>query len=161
MIIDTAFMTGLLTQASQSARKRAHECLHQSHQDPVQRIVIGMIPGSYVAPHCHEHSHQFELFVPLAGHLKFICFDNEGIVQQVHDLVAGGANAGIEIAPNQFHTVVAMEPSVFLEVKQGPFDASKAGKFADWAPQEGDQTVAKYLAQLQQCQLGESMALLV
>ncbi|EHW2654358.1 WbuC family cupin fold metalloprotein, partial [Escherichia coli] len=41
----------LLLLASGSERLRAHFCLHNSHQDKVQRILIGLNKGTYIPPH--------------------------------------------------------------------------------------------------------------
>jgi len=45
--------------------------------------------------------------------------------------------------------------SVFLEVKQGPYDPATAVEFAPWAPPEGDPAVAQYQQWLRAARVGE------
>ena len=43
----------LLGEASRSPRRRAIYRLHE-HEEPVQRMLNAMLPGTYVQPHKHE-----------------------------------------------------------------------------------------------------------
>jgi len=46
--------------------------------------------------------------------------------------------------------------SVFLEVKQGPYDPQAAAEFADWSPPENDERVAGFLAKMRGLAVGDS-----
>ena len=139
MLLDQALFTELLATAAQQPRRRTFLNLHQNFAEPVQRVVIAMQPDSYVPPHRHTESQQWELFVMLAGAVDFLQFDDAGTVTARWQLSAGSALTGLELAPGQWHTVVARAPgAVFLEVKQGPFDPAQPRHFAPFAPTEQD-----------------------
>lgn len=53
-LINSDIITKLYREAKDSDRLRAHHLLHTSHQDKVQRLLIGLIKGSYVEPHYHN-----------------------------------------------------------------------------------------------------------
>ena len=57
----------LFVEAKKSSRRRSHLDLHASYEDKVQRLLIAMVCGSYVEPHYHEFSHQWEMFTVLQG----------------------------------------------------------------------------------------------
>ena len=62
-----------------------------------------------------------------------------------------GANlaVGVEVTPDTWHTVVALEPnSILLEIKAGPFDPTQPKEFAPWAPEEGSEMAERYLEEL-------------
>ena len=62
-LIDNDQLEDLYKQAEESARLRSHLLMHDSHQDKVQRLLIALVKGSFVEPHYHELSHQWEMFV--------------------------------------------------------------------------------------------------
>ena len=81
-----------------------------------------MQPGTYVRPHRHRRNGSgtgFEYFLLL-------------------DLSAKGPTHGIEIAEDQFHSLVALEAdSVIFELKQGPYQPTQDKDFLYGFPQEG------------------------
>ncbi|WP_417647702.1 WbuC family cupin fold metalloprotein [Escherichia coli] len=48
-------------------RKRAHYLLHQSYEEKVQRLLIAFLENSYVEPHFHKNSNQWEMFIVIKG----------------------------------------------------------------------------------------------
>jgi cupin fold WbuC family metalloprotein len=64
-LVGSEQMARLLQTAAASARKRSHLLLHADHHDPVQRLLIGLEPESYVR--AHVHSEQWEMIVLLRG----------------------------------------------------------------------------------------------
>jgi len=145
MLLDQSLFTELLAAAAQQPRRRTFLNLHQDFAEPVQRVVIAIQPGSYVPPHRHIESQQWELFVMLAGCVDFLQFDDSGRVTARWPLQAGSSFSGLELAPGQWHTIVApAQGAVFLEVKQGPFDPAQPRHFAPFAPTEQDLQAAFY-----------------
>ncbi|PKN22120.1 MAG: hypothetical protein CVU68_05270 [Deltaproteobacteria bacterium HGW-Deltaproteobacteria-3] len=65
--IDSSLHAGLRVEAQKIPRRRVHHCLHASPDDPVQRLVVDMEPGTYIRPHRHRMSPKWELFFCLAG----------------------------------------------------------------------------------------------
>ncbi|WP_065648934.1 WbuC family cupin fold metalloprotein [Pantoea eucrina] len=133
-VIDKAVTEQLYRDAEQSVRKRAHFLLHASHDDKVQRLLIGLVSGSVVEPHYHELSHQWELFTVLEGELDIRLYDTQGAV--VRQFIAG-PRSGItlvEFNPGDIHSVECLsERALMLEVKEGPFDPAFAKASPAWA----------------------------
>lgn len=138
-IFDHAMFDSLTRTAKQSPRLRAHAQIHSSHEEAVQRMLIAMEPGSYIPAHRHATAGKAELFVAVRGAFAMVLFDDSGQVEKVIRLAPRGRAARvIEIAPFEWHTVVALQSgSILLEVKPGPFDVSTAMDHAEWAPPEG------------------------
>jgi len=145
--IDDAFCEKLLLQASESPRKRSHFNLHSDLNEPVQRLCIALKRGSYVRPHHHPKSNKWEMMLAIRGAVSLMIFDQEGKVLEKLVLSPGESVNGIEMKPNTWHTVMPLtDDTVILEVKEGPFTATKDSDFASWAPLEGDDTVVEFLS---------------
>jgi cupin fold WbuC family metalloprotein len=130
-----------LTQQAQAApRRRANFNLHPRLDDPVQRFLNAMEPGTYVRPHRHTTPEpKWELFVALSGAIAVLLLDDAGTVKERVTIAAAGPVRAIEVEPGAWHTVVALEPgTVLFEFKQGPYAALSDKDFAAWAPREGE-----------------------
>lgn len=135
--IDPDLLTDLCVEARGSERRRAHRNLHSSPDDPTQRLLIALQPGTYVAAHCHPQAGRWELLARLRGALDCLVFDDVGRVLQRLRLDADGC-VGMEFAPGTWHSLVCLaEDSVILEVKPGPYVPAHAAEFAPWCPREG------------------------
>lgn len=137
----------LIYQAKQSPRKRALIRLHE-HEEPVQRMVNALIPGTYITPHKHENPDKVELFSILIGEIAAIEFNDRGDVQQIVHIKADGDNRAVDIPPRTYHTLIPRVPSAALEIIQGPYDAATHKKFAPWAPLEDSPKTGDYLMYL-------------
>ena len=74
----------------------------------------------------------------LQGAIGLLLFNSEGEIQQQLHLSAKGPTHGIEIAEDQFHTLVALEvDSVIFELKHGPYQPTQDKDFLNGFPQEG------------------------
>lgn len=153
--LDADLFRHLLEQAAQSERKRSFLTLHASHQDPAQRLVIGLQPDSFVPIHRHTHAHQWELFVILHGAVDLLIFDDVGLLISRQRIEAGSAMCAIELTPNTWHTVICQQPAVFIEIKQGPFDPSIAAEIAAFSAVEKTVDAPHCLAWLQQASIGQ------
>lgn len=132
-IIDSAFIDKLYVQAEISERKRAHYQLHTSHQDCVQRILIALVKGSYVEPHFHELSHQWEMFSVTEGCIKVCIYSANGEI--LNEFFAGPEekNCYIEFSPYEIHSVECIsDRALMLEIKEGPFNPDFAKSFPKW-----------------------------
>lgn len=138
----------LLAQAQESPRRRTIFRLHE-HEEPVQRMVNAILPGSYVTPHKHENPDKVELFTALIGRVALVQFDNLGEVEEVQFLDANGPVRVVDIAPRIYHTLVALQPSALLEIIQGPYEAATHKRFASWAPLEDNPKANDYLLHLE------------
>ncbi len=149
-------MTELDREAALSPRRRLNHNLHPQLDDPVQRFFNAMQPGTYVRPHRHTDPARWELFLILRGEVAVLLFDDQGRVQERHELAAAGDLIGIEIPPGAWHTLVAKQPSVLFELKQGPYNPLSDKDFAPWAPAEGEALSAPCEAWFQRAQQGET-----
>jgi cupin fold WbuC family metalloprotein len=145
--VTQTFLLELLDKARQSERGRVNYNLHEPHET-VQRMFNAMLPGSYVTPHKHENPDKVEVLCPLLGKLAAYRFDETGGVLDAFVLDAEGDVRVVDIPPRTYHTFFALTPAVVLEIIQGPYDAATHKKFAPWAPFEGSEGAAHYMAEL-------------
>lgn len=132
-VIDKAVTEQLYRDAEQSARKRAHLLLHASYDDKVQRLLIGLVRGSFVEPHYHELSHQWELFTVMEGELDIRLYDAQGGVTRQFVAGPGSGITMVEFNPGDIHSVECLsERALMLEVKEGPFDPAFAKASPAW-----------------------------
>ena len=146
--ISTPFIADLMQQAADSPRKRAIFRLHE-HEEPIQRMVNAMMPGTYVTPHKHENPDKVELFSILVGRLACVQFSEQCDVDEVIVLDSEGDTRVVDIPPRVYHALVALAPSAALEIIQGPYEAATHKKFAPFAPLEDSPDAAAYLRQLE------------
>ena len=102
-------------------------------------------------PHRHRRNGSgtgFECFLVLQGAIGLLLFNSEGEIQKQLHLSAKGPTYGIEIAEDQFHTLVALEAdSVIFELKQGPYQPAQDKDFLYGFPQEGTTEAARQESQ--------------
>ena len=67
--IDSLLVSRLSSAAKTNPRLRQHHNFHDKLDEPCQRLLIAMEPGSYLQPHRHLHYPKPELFVALRGSL--------------------------------------------------------------------------------------------
>ena len=155
-IINTALFDDLLAKASSSARRRSNFNIHESNQDRIQRYLVGAKIDSYFRP--HRHRSRFELAFVLRGKFDLLLFDDEAVATTRISLGPDLENSGFEMPPGVWHTWIPMvEDSVFLEVKEGPYDPQSASEFADWSPPEGDERVAVFLLKMRSLAVGNAI----
>jgi len=155
-LLDHKLFDALLQQASQTSRKRCAHNLHQSLAENAQRVVIAMLPGSYVQPHLHQEPQPYELCLVLQGSVDMLLFDAVGQLTERLTLAAGTAQSAVELSAGQFHSLIAADPgAVFIEIKQGPFDPAAPRYFADWAPAEQDASAHDFYQWMVSAQPGE------
>ena len=144
IVVTEQDMDALLRKASESPRRRAILSPH-SEEDPINYFYNALMPGTYVQPHKHEDKDEY--FQILKGDILVVIFDDNGKVRQTDWLSSDNA-ISCKIQPGEWHTVVAIKPSVILEVKAGPYNPDTAKIFAPWAPQEGDPDCDQYIDNL-------------
>ena len=152
-VFNADYLNNLSASARRSPRKRQHQNIHESYEDPCQRLFNAIEPGSYIRPHKHATDPRDELLIAVRGLMALILFDEQGIVIDIIRFGAGksseGLSIGVEIPCNTWHTVVAMEADcILLEVKSGPFDPKQSKDLAPWAPDEHTVEASDYLNKL-------------
>src|SRR5574344_2000692 len=119
MIIDDNLLDNVLSEASESPRKRMNFNIHKELTDPVQRLLNGLLPGT-VLP-VHRHQHMDETYVVLKGRMKVRFYSDGGEVVEEFLLDPSCGEHGVNIPKGTFHGLEVLEPTVIFEVKEGPF----------------------------------------
>ena len=142
---------GLPDAAKSAPRLRTHVLLHESHEDPVQRLLVGFSRGTYVQP--HRHTEQWEMIVPIKGVLALLLFSTTGTITERVE-IAPDQTVTLEIPAGIWHTLVPVSESAsMLEVKPGPF---RPAEFAPWSPPEGSPTAKQAATWLIDAKPGEA-----
>lgn len=145
--------------ASKADRKRTHYNLHPALEDPVQRLVVAIDPGSYIRPHRHNDPAKWELFILLKGAAAILIFDEAGCVTNRVDLSENGPIHAVEIPEKAWHTLAALEKgSVLIEIKPGPYAPLSDKDFAAWAPEEGTEGAKAFEMKFRTCKIGQKMS---
>ena len=154
--IRTEGLENMLVAAGESPRLRSHKNLHDSLEDPIQRLLIAVKRGSYFRPHKHEH--KFETLLCLRGRMDVLIFEDSSRLKQRITVGPNEAVVVLEISANTWHTLISLDDEVvFFETKPGPYDAKHPADFAAWAPEEnpGSEVVAAFLHKLTNLSSGE------
>jgi len=148
-ILDSALLSGLSSQAKENPRLRKNLNLHESYDEPSQRLLNAMEPNSYIRPHRHHRDPKPESFVGLRGKMALLVFCDSGQVVRAIPFGPQEDVVGVDLPPGIWHTVICQEEgSVFYETKPGPFIPILKKDMASWAPEEGSSEAGDYLAQL-------------
>lgn len=133
-LIDNAAIDTVFENALKSERKRSHLLLHHTHEDKVQRLLIGLVKGSYVEPHYHELLNQWELFTVLSGDLKITLYNAQGDIKKEFHAGPEHTTSIVEFSPGDIHSVECIsDRALMLEVKEGPFNPNYAKAFPHWS----------------------------
>lgn len=143
---DQSLLDTLAARAASTVRRRANHNVHPTLDAPVQRFFNALEPGTYIRPHRHRTPPRWEFFMVLRGHLALLTFDADGQVLVREELCAAGPVFGAELPVDTWHTLVALQPSILFELKEGPYHALSDKDFAAWAPAEGDADCAAFVA---------------
>ena len=147
--IDQPLLDRVSAEAVRNPRLRMNFNFHR-HEEPVQRLLNAVEPGSYVRPHRHVDPPKWEMFVCLRGRGAALVFDDEGRIAGAHQLDPARGEFGVEIAGGVWHSIISLAVgSVFLEVKEGPYEPKHVGVFATWAPAPDDPGAAGFLAAME------------
>lgn len=152
-VFKNSALYSLANQASLTKRSRKIYNIHDSYNEPCQRMFNAIQPDSYIRPHMHDLDMKDELLIAVRGSFILLTFDDTGAVEnrisfKCYDDSASSA-LGVEIDALTWHTVISCEPnSILLEVKAGPFDPKLAKRLAPWAPAEGCLQSSNYFEKL-------------
>lgn len=140
-LIDTPLLDATTARAKQSPRLRMNHNFHERLDDPVNRLLNALEPGTYLRPHRHSNPDKTEIFLLLRGRVALFLFDDAGNVTETHVLDPLAGVFGAEIEAGTWHSLLVLEPgSVIYEVKAGPFAPLAPENFASWSPtpEEGE-----------------------
>lgn len=139
----------LFLAARESPRGRMNLNIHDSYEDPCQKLIIGMHTASYVVPHRHLSPPKDECFVALQGRLGVILFGADGDVVEYFSLGPQCEKQICDIPAGFWHTVVALEENcLFLEFKMGPYTPFSESDVAKWAPKADTPEVNDFIKRM-------------
>lgn len=147
--VDTAMIDGLLAQAQASPRQRKNLNFHERETHPCQRLLNAILPGSYVRPHRHLLENKEEFMLVMRGCLGVILYDAHGQITGKMKLTENGPVRAISIPTGQYHTAVALAPTVIFEAKGGPYAPHAPDELAPFAPAEGSPESVEYLSKME------------
>lgn len=117
--IDKTLISNLLAQAASNPRLRQNFDLRSSEADGSQRMLNALQPGTVVPVHRHPRSN--ESIVLLCGKAEEIFYDGEGRETERLLMEPEAGNYGCVVPAGSWHTIVALEPTVIMEVKDGRY----------------------------------------
>lgn len=125
--IDKTLISNLLAQAAANPRLRQNFDLRSSEADGSQRMLNALQPGTVVPVHRHPRSN--ESIVLLCGKAEEIFYDGEGRETErlLMDPVAG--TYGCVVPAGTWHTIIALEPTVIIEAKDGRYGEDGSESF--------------------------------
>lgn len=148
--IDKRLLDETTERAKQSPRLRMNYNFHEELDDPVNRLLNAMEPGTYIRPHRHLNPNKDEIFLLLRGKAMLFLFDEEGNITEKLLLDPKAGSYGAEIQPGIWHCLLVMESeTVIYEVKPGPFAPLHPENMAPWSPEPDDEKgINEYLTYL-------------
>ena len=123
---------------------------HEKLDDPVNRLLNAMEPGTYLRPHRHLNPAKDEIFLLLRGRVAVFLFDETGEITDTLVLDPLAGIYGAEIKAGVWHGLLVLDSgSVIYEVKQGPFAPLSPENMAPWSPAvEDTEAVRLYMQKL-------------
>lgn len=151
-IINEQLLDETREKALQSPRLRMNHNFHERLDDPVNRLINAMEPGTYLRPHRHLNPDKDETFLLLRGKVALFIFDDHGNITEKLVMDPKEGVYGADIQAGIWHTLLVLEPgSVVFEAKQGPFAPLGAENVAPWSPDADDaEEVRKFMEYLGQ-----------
>ena len=128
-------LTRLKQMAREAPTRRARTCLHQTHDDTIQEMLIALLCDSIVHP--HRQQNKSKSYTVIEGSLTVTYYDESG--NAVHEVEMGASDSDrvfvIRFPSDQWHTVRAESPLViYLETITGPYRQEET----EWAPWASD-----------------------
>ena len=122
VLIDDDLLDRTSEKALRAPRLRMNHNFHTREDEPVNRLLNAMEPGTYLPVHRHTAPPKSESIVVLRGRLAAFVFDDRGRAAQRAVVDPSLGVYGFDIAPGVWHGSLVLEPgTVVFEVKPGPY----------------------------------------
>lgn len=152
--VDPALVAAKAAAAAANPRRREIHVLHAGNDDPLQRMLNAMQPGTYIRPHRHLHPAKSETFIVLTGRAGFVLWEDDTPNLDSAGYVLLDRDHGsyvVDIRPGVWHGIVCLAPdTVLFEVKNGPYAPHSDKDFAPWAPEPDTPEAAAFVKELEQ-----------
>ncbi|MBN2767377.1 MAG: WbuC family cupin fold metalloprotein [Paludibacteraceae bacterium] len=120
--IDSFLLDELSNRAKQNVRLRMNYNLHDKLDEPVQRLLNALEPGTEIPIHRHRHSD--ETYLVLRGRLNVKIYNQNNEVTEIILLDPEQGSYGVSVPAGQWHSVEVLESNtVIFEIKEGPYAA--------------------------------------
>ena len=107
-IINEALLDETTGRAKQSPRLRMNSNYHERLDDPGNRLLNALEPGTYLRPHRHLNPKKDEIFLLLRGRIAVFLFDNKGEITQTQILDPKEGVYGAEIKAGTWHGYITL-----------------------------------------------------
>lgn len=146
-VIDEQLLNETTEKARQSPRLRMNYNFHDNLDNPLNRLINAMEPGTYLRPHRHLNPDKDESFLILRGRIALFTFDDNGTIIECLVLDPKEGVYGADIKAGVWHGLIVLEPNTVLyEAKYGPFAPLSPENFAPWSPEpENVEAVKEYI----------------
>jgi cupin fold WbuC family metalloprotein len=102
--------------------------LHNSITQQLHNMIIGMKKNKYVYPHKHAKEESYHI---IKGKVLLIYFqDNSDIKKSV--ILEHSKSLVARVDKNTYHALIALQDSIFHEVRLGPFISNGDSIFPNW-----------------------------
>lgn len=119
MYINESLLDNLQKEARQNPRKRMNLDLRNSSEDGSQRMLNALEPDTILP--IHRHCSSSETVVLLRGCMDEIFYDDEKRETARFRLNPREGRYGLNIPAGQWHGIEVLEPTVIIEMKDGPY----------------------------------------
>lgn len=119
MYIDESLLDNLQKEARLNPRKRMNLDLRNNSEDGSQRMLNALEPDTVLPIHRHRSSS--ETVVLLRGCMDEIFYDDEKREIARFRLNPREGRYGLSIPAGQWHGIEVLEPTVIIEMKDGPY----------------------------------------
>jgi cupin fold WbuC family metalloprotein len=138
-IIHEQLLNETTEKARLSPRLRMNYNFHERLDDPVNRLINAMEPGTYLRPHRHLNPDKEEAVLILRGKVALFIFNEAGEVVEQVILDTEAGVYGAEIKAGVWHGLIVLETgTVLYEIKNGPYVPVSPADFAPWSPAPED-----------------------
>lgn len=120
IILNDQLLNELTQKAIANERLRINYNFHNDLNEPVQRLLNAMEPGTILP--IHRHTDTAETYVVLRGSLNVLLYNDNGELISIELICPSAGIYGAHVPANQWHTVEVLEKgTVLFEVKEGPY----------------------------------------
>lgn len=120
ILIDNELLDSISLKAKDNVRLRMNFNLHQSLQEPVQRMLNALEPGTVLPVHRHQNTD--ETYLMLRGSLNLKLYDANRTLLDTIELNPAKGKYGVSVPAGQWHTLEILEENtVLFELKEGPY----------------------------------------
>ena len=120
MLLTTKILAETTQKAKESSRLRMNWNIHQSTEEPVQRMFNALEPGTMVP--IARHPESAETLIILRGQLRVLIFDDRKNILEDVVICPTTDNIGYHIPKGVWHQVQSLEEgTICFETREGPY----------------------------------------